>query len=120
MTEPTTASWPEKWPTTVVACAEDALRRGMKLSEYLEELEKRLGPVPMPPAGFQMDPHSDVRWLGPEVYHERWIITPVWNSTTGAHSLDVWLADHQPPNYADLSPEDALELAAALAAASRA
>lgn len=105
------------WPATVREAGKLAAAEGKTLSELFQELLTELGPCPAPPEGYRLDPHSDVRWLGPETYHQKWIITPVWNSTTDAHSLDVWLADHQPPNYADLSPEDARDLAAALVAA---
>ncbi|MFJ6453779.1 hypothetical protein [Paenarthrobacter sp. NPDC091669] len=107
------------WPATVRELGEIAEVEGKTLSDLFQELLEELGPPPMPPAGFTPDRHSDVRWLGPEVMHERWIITPVWNAATDTRSVDVWLADHTPPNYAQLSAQDALDLVAALAAAAR-
>ncbi|MET4618679.1 hypothetical protein ABIE18_000102 [Arthrobacter sp. 2762] len=110
------ATWPDKWFLTVREGAELAYGLGVTLTDLMAELEKRLGPIPMPPAGFSPDPHSDTRWLGPESTHRKWIITPVWNAATDTHSFDVRLADHQAPNYAALSASDALELTEALAA----
>ncbi|MFE4078525.1 hypothetical protein [Paenarthrobacter sp. YIM B13468] len=104
-----------KRPATVRELGKMAEEMNMTAAQLLEFL----GPWSEPPEGYTLDPHSDVRWLGPETYHQKWIITPVWNSTTDTHSFDIWLAEHQPPNYAQLSAEDALELAAALAAASK-
>lgn len=105
------------WPTTVREAGEIAASEGKSVAELFQELTEELGPCPTPPEGFQLDPHSDVRWLGPEVMHKRWIITPVWNAATDTRSVDVWLADHTPPNYSELSAEDALDLVAALSAA---
>lgn len=107
------------WPATVREAGAIAATEGKTLSELFEDLVNELGPCPAPPDGYAQDPHSDFRWLGPEVMHERWIITPVWNAATDSHSVDVWLADHRPPNYAELSSKDALNLVAALATASR-
>ncbi|WP_284985481.1 hypothetical protein [Arthrobacter sp. fls2-241-R2A-172] len=104
-----------KRPATVRELGNMAEEMNMTASQLLEFL----GPWPEPPADYTPDPHSDVRWLGPESYHQKWIITPVWNSTTDAHSFDVWLTEHQPPTYADLSPEDALELAETLSNCAR-
>ncbi|MCD4850093.1 hypothetical protein LN996_04665 [Arthrobacter sp. AK01] len=78
------------WPATVREAAKIAAAEGKTLSVLFQELVTELGPCPAPPDGYTLDPHSDVRWLGPETYHEKWIITRVWNSTTDAHSLDVW------------------------------
>ncbi|WP_314324193.1 hypothetical protein [Paenarthrobacter ilicis] len=102
-----------KRPATVRELGNMAEEMNMTAAQLLEFL----GPWPEPPTGYSLDPHSDSRWLGPEKHHRRWIITPVWNSASEAYSLDVWLADHQPPNYAEMSPQDALELAEALATA---
>lgn len=107
------------WPATVREAGEIAAAEGKTLSELFQELVDELGPCPVPPDGYTLDPHSDTRWLGPEVLHERWIITPVWNAATDTRSVDVWLAGHTPPNYAALSAQDALDLVAALAAATR-
>jgi hypothetical protein len=82
----------------------------MKASELLE----MLGPIPMPPAGYTLAPKCSDRWIGTEIINRRWILTPVWHSTTDSHSVDVWMADHEPPNYAQLSPTEAAELAMAL------
>jgi hypothetical protein len=103
-----------KYPATVREAGDMAHALGMKLSEFLE----LLSPIPMPPAGYTLAKGSDSRWIGPETMNRRWIITPVWNATTNTHSLELWMADHQPPTYAALSPADALQLAADLTAAS--
>lgn len=92
-----------------------------ELGEWCEQNEKTIlegleffSPWPAAPDGYTVDPKSDDRWLGPEQYHEKWIITPVWNATRDTHSFDVWLADHQPPHHTEISPEQALELSQTL------
>jgi hypothetical protein len=99
-----------KYPATVRELGDMAEELGMKASELLE----MLGPIPMPPAGYTLAPKSSDRWIGTEIINRRWILTPVWHSTTDSHSVDVWMADHMPPNYAELTPAEATELAAAL------
>lgn len=107
-----------KYPATVRELGAMAAKLGMKAPELLE----MLSPIPMPPAGYTLAPKSDTRWIGPETMSRGWIITPAWtwNSNGGAHSIEVWMADHTPPRYANLSPADALQLAADLTAAARA
>lgn len=104
-----------KYPATVRELGDMAAQLGMKPTELLE----MLGPIPMPPAGYSLAKGSDVRWIGPGRVTRRWIITPAWNATTDARSLEVWMADHKAPNYAELSPTDAIDLAADLIAAAR-
>lgn len=89
---------------------------GMELSEFLE----MLAPIPMPPVGYTLAPKSSDRWIGTETMNRGWIITPVWNATTNTHSLEVWMADHKAPNYAELTPAEALTLAADLTAVANA
>lgn len=72
-------------------------------------------PWPTAPAGYTLAPKSETRWIGPETMARGYIITPVWDATTNTHSLDVWMADHKKPNYATLTPAEALQLAADLA-----
>ncbi|MFD1845341.1 hypothetical protein [Arthrobacter flavus] len=108
------------WPATVREFGNLADQRGMKSSELFEELERDLGPFPMPPTGYTLAEESDDRWIGPERVNRGWIITPVWNSTTSSHSIEVWMADHTAPTYANLSPVDAFEFAADLIAVARA
>ena len=103
-----------KYPATVRE-AGDMAPVGMKLSEFLE----MLSPIPMPPAGYTLAKGSETRWIGAEIVKRRWIITPAWTSTTDTHSLELWMAEHRAPTYAQLSPSEALELAADLAAAAR-
>lgn len=105
-----------KYPVTVREAGSMAHALGMELSEFLE----MLGPIPMPPAGYFLAEKSSDRWIGHEVVKRDWIITPTWNATTNTHSLELWMANHRPPTYANLSPADALQLAADLAGASRA
>lgn len=69
-----------------------------------------------PPVGYVLAEGCADHWVGPEVMNRGWIITPAWNATTDTHSVELWAANHEPPNYANLSPADALQLAADLAA----
>lgn len=95
---------------TVREFADMAFGRGMTFVELLDEV----GTIHTAPAGYTLAPKSDFRWTGPEVIHGRFILTPVWDAATDSHSVDVWMADHMPPNYAELTPAEATELAAAL------
>lgn len=99
-----------KIPATVRELGDMAAALGMLPSELLE----LLGPIPMPPAGYTLARKSDRRWIGPEIIHGRFILTPVWDAVTNSHSVDVWLADHQAPNYSTLTPAEAADLAAGL------
>lgn len=71
-------------------------------------------PWPTRPEGYTLPKKSEYRWTGHEVIHGRFILTPVWDARTDTHSVDVWMADHQPPNYANLTPAEATDLATAL------
>lgn len=77
-------------------------------------------PWPTRPEGYTLPAKSDHRWIGPEIYHSRFIVTPVWDARTDTHSIDVWLADHKRPNYSNLTPAEAADLAAALLQATEA
>ena len=99
-----------KYPATVRELGDMAEALGMLPSELLE----MLGPIPMPPAGYILAPKSSHRWIGTEIIHGRFIVTPVWDATTNTHSVDVWMADHERPNYSNLAPAEATDLAAAL------
>jgi hypothetical protein len=107
-----------KYPVTVRDAGDMAEKLGITFVELLE----MLGPIPMPPAGYTLARGSDNRWIGTETIRLGWIITPVWtwSSSGGAHSLELWMADHKQPTYSNLSPADALQLAADLAAAAKA
>jgi hypothetical protein len=105
-----------KYPATVREAGDMAAKLGMKLSEFLE----MLGPIPMPPAGYTLAKGSETRWTGPETVKSRWIIQPAWNSTTNTITVELWMADHQPPTYANLTAAEALELAADLTATTHA
>ncbi|MBT1001179.1 hypothetical protein KIH31_01075 [Paenarthrobacter sp. DKR-5] len=107
------------WPATLLELAKIAKQREERPTATLAALETELGPCPMPPEGYTLAPGSSTRWVGPETTNRGWIITPVWDFTTNSHSIEVWMAGHQPPSYASLSPADALELVADLAAAAR-
>ncbi|MDV8148538.1 hypothetical protein [Arthrobacter sp. B10-11] len=99
-----------KYPATVRELGDMAEKLGMTASELLE----MLSPIPMPPTGYTLAPKSSHRWIGPEIINGRWILTPVWDATTDSHSVDIWMADHEPPHYAGLTPTEATDLAAAL------
>ncbi|MEW1921241.1 hypothetical protein [Pseudarthrobacter oxydans] len=105
-----------KYPATVRELAEMAEKLDMTVLSLLE----MLSPIPMPPAGYTLAPKSDSRWIGTETMNRGWIITPVWDATTNTHFLDVWMADHKKPNYATLTPGEAMQLAADLTAAANA
>lgn len=105
-----------KTPSTVREAAEMAHAANMPLSQFLDTLPA----IRKAPAGYVLAEGTDDRWIGAETINRGWIITPAWNSTTGAHSLELWVANHRPPNYADLSPADALALAADLITAAQA
>ena len=105
-----------KDPATVREAGDMAQALGMKLSELMG----MLAPIPMPPAGYFLAEKSSDRWIGHEVVKRDWIITPIWNATTNTHSLELWTANHKPPTYANLSPDDALQLAADLTAVANA
>lgn len=106
------------WPMTMGGLIEDALRLGRTPSEHFAKLEKKLGPVPQSPAEYTLAEGSDFRWIGPEIMNRNWIITPAWTqtSTGGTHSIEVWMADHERPTYANITPAEALQLAADLTA----
>lgn len=105
-----------KYPATV----KEACRMAAKLRATLSEFLESIGPLPMPPADYTLAPGCSDRWIGPEVVSRRWIITPAWDATTDTHSLEVWMADHTPPTYGNLTPEEARELGAALIQAAQA
>lgn len=105
-----------KYPTTVREAGERAAQEGLLLSEYLESR----GPFPMPPSGHSLAQGSSSRWLGHEIVNRRWIITPTWDAATDSHAIEVWMADHKAPSYAELSPADAVQFAADLLTATRA
>lgn len=105
-----------KMPATVREAGEMAAKLGMPLSEFLD----MLGPIPMPPAGYTLAQGSQRRWIGQEIVKSRWILLPVWDAATDRHSFELWMADHQPPQYGSLTAAEALELAADLAATARA
>lgn len=105
-----------KYPATVREAGDMATALGMKLSEFLE----MLSPIPMPPAGYTLVKGSETRWIGAHIVKSRWIIQHAWTSTTDTHSLELWMGGHRAPDYANLFPSEALELAADLTAAARA
>jgi len=105
-----------KYPATIRDLGNMAEERGMNIVELFEEL----GPIPMPPAGYTLAPKSSQRWIGTEIINGRWILTPAWDATTASHSVDVWMADHEPPNYANLTAAEATDLATALLQATQA
>jgi hypothetical protein len=103
-----------KIPATVRDLADMAQEQGKTLVEMLDII----GPIPMPPAGYVLAQGHEVKWIGHEIVNRRWIITPTWTAAAG-RSLEVWMAGHEPPSYAHLSPEDALQLAADLITATQ-
>ena len=96
------------WPATVRELGDMAIQRGLKLSELLEELERDLGPMPRPPAEYNLAPKSDELWIADETINRGWILTPGWRANTG-HSINLWTVNHR-----DLTPSEALELSWAL------
>lgn len=110
------------YPVTFRDLVQDAMKLGRSPSEHLAKLEKKLGPIPRPPAGYTLAEDSDDRWIGGEIMNRNWIITSAWtwNSTGGAHSLELWMANNKPPTYAHLSLAEAFDLAGDLITAARA
>ena len=98
------------WPATVLALGDMAEERGMKPSELLAELEREIGPMPMPPAGYRLNKAGDL-WIGPEIFHRAWILTPCWTVDMG-HFIDVWVEKNK-----KLTLAEAIQLAGALIAA---
>lgn len=105
-----------KAPATVRELGDMAEALGITATDLLE----LLGPIPMPPAGYTLAHGSQNRWIGADIVKQRWIIQPVWDGSTNRHSLELWMADHRAPNYAELTPAAALQLALDLEAAARA
>jgi hypothetical protein len=90
--------------------ADEAERRNMTVSDFFRELEKRLGPLPMPPKGYTLASGVTDIWVGEETYAHGWIITPTWNATTYEHGVELWLATNPDESYSQLTPEAALKL----------
>ncbi|WP_422757260.1 hypothetical protein [Paenarthrobacter sp. C1] len=89
--------------------------------ERSEYVAQELGhTTPEPPSGYDLADGCSDHYVGDEYAKRGWIITPAWNATTNRHSIELWLADHEEPRYADLAPEDAYDLAADLIIAARA
>ncbi len=105
-----------KRPYTLRELGEWASDRNMDILQALDFF----APWPTAPAGYTLPRNSEYRWIGPEIIHGRFILTPVWNAMTDTHSVDVWLADHTRPNYSSLTPAEAADLAAALLQATQA
>jgi len=99
-----------KRPYTMRELGDWASNNGKEILEALDFW----APWPTKPEGYMLARKSDHRWIGPEIVHGRFIVTPVWDARTDTHSVDVWMADHQPPNYSNLTPAEAADLAAAL------
>jgi|GEM_PF-4161659 len=104
-----------KTPATVRELADMAREQGKTLVEMLDII----GPIPMPPAGYILAQGREDKWIGHEIVNRRWIITPTWNVPNG-RALEVWMADHKAPRYAELSQADAVQFAADLLAAAQA
>lgn len=100
------------WNMTVVEAANLAIQQGY--GTFAEWIGDHSDSWPKRPEGYTLPRRSEYRWVGPEIVHSRFILTPVWDARTDTHSVDVWMADHQPPNYANLSPSESTELATAL------
>ncbi len=64
-----------------------------------------------PPAGYVLAKGCSDLWIGTETLNRGWIITPAWNSTTGAHTIELWA-----PKDDKLTPAEAVTLAADLLA----
>jgi len=69
-------------PNTVRELFEQAAARGVQPSEYLAEL----GPIPMPPAHFNLDESSTEElpvWSGPTFEGKGWKVTTDWTINEG-------------------------------------
>jgi hypothetical protein len=104
------------WPATLGELADLAEKQGKRLSDLVTELERDLGPCPMPPKGYTLAKGSSGYWTGPEIFARAYIITPGWNSATNTHHVELWLSkDHQP-----MTPIEAMRLGLDLAKAANA
>jgi hypothetical protein len=84
------------------------------------QLLEVLGPRPWPPAGYILAHGREDVWTGTETVNPRWTITPVWNSTTKTHSLELMLSVNHPQAYAQMSAASAVQLSFDLMAAAQA
>lgn len=101
------------WPATVRELGGMAFQQGLNPVELLQQLERDLGPMPMPPAGYRLNKAGDC-WIGEDIVNRGWILTPGWKFDTG-HCINVWTVQDR-----DLTPTEALELGTALIAAAQA
>ncbi|MGY4543134.1 hypothetical protein ACVWY0_003062 [Arthrobacter sp. UYNi723] len=102
------------WPATVRELGVMAENQGLGLVEMWDELEREVGPLPLPPAGYTLAPGTGDLWIAAETMNRGWIMTPGWKFDTG-HCINVWTVDGR-----DLSPKEALELGMALIQAAQA
>lgn len=99
-----------KSPRTVREAGDMAHQLGMTPAEFLD----MLGPIPMPPAGYVLFKAGSDRWIGPEIVGPRWIVTAVWNAATNERTVEVFTATHVGEKYTNLTPAEALAMAADL------
>ncbi|WP_248760238.1 hypothetical protein [Pseudarthrobacter sp. SSS035] len=131
-----------KAPTTVAELGDLAEWLGMDIVEVWDLLDDALGEkwwkhglgevtftfssavaappqAPTPPSGYVRSKKGSERWIGDDIVKGPWIVTPVWNAATNTHTIELWMANHKRPRYAQLSPADAYDLAADLIAAAK-
>ena len=101
-------------PATVRELGDMAEQRGMSATDLLTELASAL-PAPQPPAGYTLAEGCSDYYVGTETRTEAWVVVPGWDAAAGAHRVEAW-----PTNDRNLTPAEALELAAALTAAAKA
>ncbi|MET3718332.1 hypothetical protein [Arthrobacter sp. UYEF21] len=101
-------------PATVRELGQMAEARGMKASELLEELAAQL-PTPQPPAGYTLAEGCSDYYVGTETKTDAWVVAAGWDADTATHQIEAWTVKDQ-----NLTPAQALEMAAALTAAAKA
>lgn len=105
------------YPATVRELAEMAEARGVKAADLLQELE----PFPEVPAGYVLAEGIDGLYLGREIEAAGVVIVPAWNYRTQERYFELWTGKGTDDEaMVHLSPVDAVQVAASLAAAARA
>lgn len=99
-----------KTPRTVREAGDMAEKLGITLVELLD----MLGPIPMPPSGYSLIKTGSDKWVGPEIVGPRWIATTVWNASTAEQTIEIFTATHVGEKYTNLTPGQALAMAADL------
>ncbi|WP_426986570.1 hypothetical protein [Pseudarthrobacter sp. Y6] len=90
-------------PATVRELIGAAQERGVQPSELL------------PPAGYTLAEGCSDYYIGTETKNDAWVVAAGWDAQIAAHRIEVWTVKDR-----NLSPAEALEMAAALTAAAEA